>query len=175
MTVPSQACSVASPAPASWLQLLFLLGSVSQVIFLYTQCSLQVQVSDLDGTMVGEGPEADAATLAFCRYWENTAALAGGVLVYNTGRSLGQFQELLQTKADCLAVPNALITAVGTKVCSLSAGHAGVTTLASSNWACWQPRVAVLDLWPHHVRCAAGLLAARPPSSDSALASLQCC
>lgn len=77
----------------------------------------RLQVSDLDGTMVGTGPEPDAATAAFTQYWENTAALAGGVLVYNTGRSLGQFQELLQSKAGVLAVPNALITAVGTKVC----------------------------------------------------------
>ena len=75
-----------------------------------------MQVSDLDGTMVGDGPEADGATQAFCDYWENTAALAGGILVYNTGRSLGQFQELMQAKADGLAMPNALITAVGTKV-----------------------------------------------------------
>ena len=72
----------------------------------------------MDGTMVGDGEAADAATAMFCDYWENTAALAGGVLVYNTGRSLGQFQELLESKAPALALPNALITAVGTKVVS---------------------------------------------------------
>ena len=44
------------------------------------------QVSDLDGTMVGEGEEADAGTREFAAYWEENAALAGGVLVYNTGR-----------------------------------------------------------------------------------------
>lgn len=44
------------------------------------------QVSDLDGTMVGEGDEADAATREFAAYWEENAALSGGVLVYNTGR-----------------------------------------------------------------------------------------
>lgn len=82
-------------------------------------------VSDLDGTMVGESPAADAATAQFCEYWENTAALAGGVLVYNTGRSLGQFQELLASKAAMLALPNALITAVGTKVFILQDRHAG--------------------------------------------------
>lgn len=43
-------------------------------------------MSDLDGTMVGEGEEADAATREFAAYWEENAALSGGVLVYNTGR-----------------------------------------------------------------------------------------
>lgn len=75
-----------------------------------------MQVSDLDGTMVGESPAADAATAAFSSYWENTATLAGGVLVYNTGRSLGQVQQLLESKQDTLALPNVVITAVGTKV-----------------------------------------------------------
>ena len=36
------------------------------------------QVSDLDGTMVGEGEEADACTTDFGVYWEDNAALAGG-------------------------------------------------------------------------------------------------
>jgi hypothetical protein len=73
-------------------------------------------VADLDGTMVGEGPEADAMTAEFNHYWENTAALSGSVLVYNTGRSLGQFNGLLADKGGVLPVPDALITAVGTKV-----------------------------------------------------------
>ncbi|EIE26776.1 S6PP-domain-containing protein [Coccomyxa subellipsoidea C-169] len=74
------------------------------------------EVSDLDGTMVGDGAEADAATLEFCAYWEDNAALSGGVLVYNTGRSLGQFLGLWQSKAGALALPDVLITAVGTKI-----------------------------------------------------------
>ncbi len=49
--------------------------------------------------MVGEGADADAATARFCAYWEDTAALAGSVLVYNTGRSLGQFTALWAEKA----------------------------------------------------------------------------
>jgi hypothetical protein len=49
-------------------------------------------------------------------YWESHAALAGSVLVYNTGRSLGQFQSLMREKTGKLAVPDVLITAVGTKV-----------------------------------------------------------
>ena len=76
----------------------------------------RLQVSDLDGTMVAEGPEADSATQDFCNYWESTPALAGGVLVYNTGRSLGGFISLLQEKQGALALPDVLITAVGTKV-----------------------------------------------------------
>jgi hypothetical protein len=54
-----------------------------------TQAPLML-VSDLDGTMVGDGEEADAATRDFCTYWEDNAALAGGVLVYNTGRCARQ-------------------------------------------------------------------------------------
>ncbi|KAG2425471.1 hypothetical protein HXX76_013681 [Chlamydomonas incerta] len=69
-------------------------------------------VSDLDGTMVGD----DAATGAFKSWWEDAGALAGGVLVYNTGRSLPSFLELLRSKAGCMAVPDALILAVGTCV-----------------------------------------------------------
>ena len=72
-------------------------------------------MSDLDGTMVGEGPDADAATQRFCCYWEDSAALAGSVLVYNTGRSLGQFTGLWAEKGGALALPDVLITAVGTK------------------------------------------------------------
>ena len=65
--------------------------------------------------MVGDGPDADAATRRFCSYWEDTAALAGSVLVYNTGRSLGQFTGLWAEKGGALALPDVLITAVGTK------------------------------------------------------------
>ncbi|CAL8467114.1 g6650 [Coccomyxa elongata] len=74
------------------------------------------QVSDLDGTMVGDGEEADAGTREFCSYWEDNAALSGGVLVYNTGRSLGQFMGLWQSKGGALSLPDVLITAVGTKI-----------------------------------------------------------
>ena len=67
--------------------------------------------------MVGSGPEADAMTCRFTHYWEDNAVLRNSVLVYNTGRSLGQFASLYQEKAGALALPNVLITAVGTKVC----------------------------------------------------------
>lgn len=74
-----------------------------------------LQVSDLDGTMVGNGEEADAMTQAFTDHWESNAVLRRSVLVYNTGRSLGQIISLFQEKAGALALPHVLITAVGTK------------------------------------------------------------
>jgi hypothetical protein len=91
-------------------------------------------VSDLDGTMVGEGEEADACTRDFAAYWEDNAALAGGVLVYNTGRSLGQFQGLLEWKAGALPVPDVLITAVGTKVWRLDAAGGTRGTATGLAW-----------------------------------------
>ena len=69
--------------------------------------------------MVGDGDTADAMTQDFATYWESNASLAGGVLVYNTGRSLGGFISLLQEKKGALALPDVLITAVGTKACLL--------------------------------------------------------
>jgi hypothetical protein len=47
---------------------------------------------------------------------EDVASLGNSVLVLNTGRSKGQLMELLQKKEDIIAVPDVLITAVGTKV-----------------------------------------------------------
>ena len=67
--------------------------------------------------MVGNGEEADAMTQAFTDYWENNAVMRHSILVYNTGRSLGQITSLFQEKAGALALPNVLISAVGTKAC----------------------------------------------------------
>jgi hypothetical protein len=49
-------------------------------------------------------------------FWEDAAIPRGGVLVYNTGRSLESFLELQTQKGHCLAHPDVLISAVGTKV-----------------------------------------------------------
>lgn len=64
------------------------------------------------GTMVGD----DASTGAFKRWWEAEAVVRGGVLAYNTGRSLESFKQLLDGKRHCLAHPDVLISAVGTKI-----------------------------------------------------------
>lgn len=73
-------------------------------------------VSDLDGTMVGDTPEFDYYTDSFRVYWEDNSALANSILVYNTGRSVGAVVGLLEQKGGKLAMPDVLITAVGTKV-----------------------------------------------------------
>ncbi|CAD7701686.1 unnamed protein product, partial [Ostreobium quekettii] len=122
-------------------------------------------VSDLDGTMVDDGStEADSAMAEFCEYWENVAALCGSKLVYNTGRSLGQFIGLLNVKQGALAMPDVVITAVGTKVmyalctlvvpCMFGSGLHG--TLVSSyihpeGAGCLLSSVVVLMCW--HSKC----------------------
>ncbi len=72
----------------------------------------RAQVSDLDGTMVGD----DAGTRAFSAYWHGTAAATGSKLVYSTGRALDSFLELAAEKGGDLLRPDVLICAVGTKV-----------------------------------------------------------
>ena len=104
--------------------------------------------------MVGDGPEADAATLEFCAYWEDNAALSGGVLVYNTGRSLGQFLGLWQSKAGALALPDVLITAVGTKV--RSQRHTLMTTKCSTlqhSWKSAEQESEPAEHVPHCMLC----------------------
>lgn len=68
-----------------------------------------------------EGQQADLRSLLTRMHTstcsrENTASLGGSVLVLNTGRSKGQLMKLLKDKEDVIAVPDVLITAVGTKV-----------------------------------------------------------
>lgn len=69
-------------------------------------------VTDLDDTLVGD----DEATAAFKDWWHSQGAPAQGRLVYNTGRSVELFQELLKEKAHCLPECDVLISSVGTKI-----------------------------------------------------------
>ena len=63
--------------------------------------------------MVGD----DDTTAEFTAVWTRRDALPpGSTLVYSTGRSLESFAELIASKADVMATPDALICAVGTKV-----------------------------------------------------------
>jgi hypothetical protein len=93
--------------------------------------------------MVGD----DAATAAFRTWWEAGGALVGGSLVYNTGRSLASFLELLKGKAGVMAVPDALILAVGARggqgsFCDgrRGLGLAGAGPRAESSRATWPCR-----------------------------------
>mmetsp|Transcript_36424 Transcript_36424/g.50610 ORF Transcript_36424/g.50610 Transcript_36424/m.50610 type:complete len:748 (-) Transcript_36424:276-2519(-) len=98
-------------------------------------------VSDLDGTMVGHGEEMDAGTLSFRRYWQDTAALAGGVLVFNTGRSIGQACHLFVEKRDLLAVPDVIITAVGTKIFEREPSFPAESTEGWKEDLCWAEKL----------------------------------
>lgn len=91
-------------------------------------------VSDIDGTLVGHDPDTIDSTARFGKYWEDRAALTGSFLVYNTGRSLGQVIGLLQHMQGVLPIPDAIITAVGTKIFLLDRerGHRG--TASGEGW-----------------------------------------
>lgn len=53
-------------------------------------------VSDLDDTMIGD----DEGTAAFRQWWYEEGVPAGGRLVYNTGRALDLFEQLLQVRSE---------------------------------------------------------------------------
>jgi sucrose-6F-phosphate phosphohydrolase len=69
-------------------------------------------ITDLDDTLIGD----DEATLKFTNWWRSHGVPAGGRLVYNTGRALDLFLQLLDEKAHCLPEPDVLISSVGTKI-----------------------------------------------------------
>eukprot|EP00892_Ulva_mutabilis_P007092 jgi/Ulvmu1/4755/UM020_0040.1 len=73
-------------------------------------------VSDVDGTMIDEDDFAVQCAKDFRQYWETSATLCSSILVYNTGRSIGQLTGLLEYRQGSMTVPDAIITAVGTKV-----------------------------------------------------------
>lgn len=75
--------------------------------------------SDVDGTFVTDkqlDAWGDSRVADFKRYWEDMASLGGSVLVLNTGRSKGHLMALLKEKEEIIAVPDVIITAVGTKI-----------------------------------------------------------
>ncbi|KAK9824654.1 hypothetical protein WJX72_012101 [[Myrmecia] bisecta] len=115
-------------------QLDFFVSNGSEKPFPRARAAPTMLVSDLDGTMVGDGEFADAATTEFSSYWEDNAALCGSVLVYNTGRSLGQFMALFQEKAGALALPDVLITAVGTKIFLLDTKNQSRGQASAEHW-----------------------------------------
>jgi hypothetical protein len=59
-----------------------------------------------------------------CFRWEEDGVVRGGVLVYNTGRSLESFEQLMAEKSAVLAHPDMLISAVGTKIYKFENGCA---------------------------------------------------
>ncbi|KAG2492426.1 hypothetical protein HYH03_009369 [Edaphochlamys debaryana] len=98
-------------------------------------------VSDIDGTMIGDmsSPDAFSSSERFTDYWENSASLAGSLLVYNTGRSLGQFVDLMKKCDGKVAIPDVVVTAVGTKVWHLDetcgrCAASGLKWIEDTNW-----------------------------------------
>jgi sucrose-6F-phosphate phosphohydrolase len=73
-------------------------------------------VTDLDDTLIGSSSHDDEATLKFTQWWQSYGVPAGGRLVYNTGRALNLFHQLLEEKAHCMPEPDLLISSVGTKI-----------------------------------------------------------
>jgi hypothetical protein len=63
--------------------------------------------------MIDDSDEGIRFAQDFREYWENTATLCSSILVYNTGRSIGQLTGLLEYRKGTMAVPDAIITAVG--------------------------------------------------------------
>ncbi|KAI8469032.1 MAG: sucrose-6F-phosphate phosphohydrolase-domain-containing protein [Monoraphidium minutum] len=103
--------------------------------------------SDVDGTFVsdnGSDAWADTRVADFRTYWEETASLGGSVLVLNTGRSKGALMSLLVEKEDIIAVPDVIITAVGTKIWHRKATHRAFGGCTSDDYeedAMWTKRL----------------------------------
>ena len=66
--------------------------------------------------MIDDSESAAKKAWDFREYWENSAALCSSIMVYNTGRSIGQLTGLLEHRQECMVTPDAIITAVGTKI-----------------------------------------------------------
>ncbi|WIA22497.1 hypothetical protein OEZ86_009494 [Tetradesmus obliquus] len=78
--------------------------------------------TDLDGTLIEDGEEGDwvrqndELTYLCAQHFAQYLAPAGGLIVFNTGRSIGMVEGLLQRKSGIMPWPSAIITAVGTKI-----------------------------------------------------------
>ena len=69
--------------------------------------------------MVGEGPEADAGTAALLRVLGGQRRAGGRRAGVQHGPLAGPVHGAVGQKGGALALPDVLITAVGTKVCLL--------------------------------------------------------
>eukprot|EP00877_Chromochloris_zofingiensis_P008061 jgi/Chrzof1/3508/Cz12g28020.t1 len=105
------------PKPSSWR---LHKGKVEE--FTTASAGRIMLCTDLDGTLIEDGDEssewvqaANAATAEFNSWWSHHCAPAGGLLVFNTGRSIGMVTGLLNKK-HMMPRPDVIITAVGTKV-----------------------------------------------------------
>lgn len=80
------------------------------------------QCTDLDGTLIEDGESSDwlrqndELTRLAAQHFHQYLSPAGGLIVFNTGRSIGMVEGLLARKAGIMPWPAAIITAVGTKV-----------------------------------------------------------
>ena len=89
-------------------------------------CPPVLVITDLDDTLIGSSHHDDEATLQFTQWWRSHGVPAGGRLVYNTGRALDLFLQLLEEKSHCIPEPDLLISSVGTKIYKKSAGNTWV-------------------------------------------------
>jgi hypothetical protein len=97
------------------------------------------QCTDLDGTLIEDQADdnewvraADASTRQAASYFGTYLAPAGGVLVFNTGRSIGLVEGLLRKKAGIMPRVRSGWVCVCVWVCVLGEGRMGAAG------ACWQ-------------------------------------
>lgn len=100
-------------------------------------------VTDLDGTLLGDA----AAGAAFVAAWRTIHAPAGGVLVYNTGRSVCSVVKLLAAAGPAaLETPAAAICAVGSEVYWYHPVMAAAAAAAAGDAAGVPPAMPVRDM-----------------------------
>ena len=75
-------------------------------------------ITDIDGTLLENNRWGRQALKRFTHYWIITHLFNGSKLVYNTGRSLGEFLSLFSGDYDILD-PDLIVTSVGSDVYSI--------------------------------------------------------